>query len=278
MTINRKNKIVTLHPFLQLQLAYMAEVNFDCYIYNGSMAVNRLWLVFEDNGCDISKIINPSMNQQFFMRAGFIYFIPCNQEIELNITSDISFISLHFNLDLYYGFDMFKNYQDCVMIENPTLVSKTQRLLNQNNDIKTLCHINDVIFNFCASLNVVRSEDVQRSILQKSKYEKILGFVERDCDATTTVAQLADMNNMRQDVFSRKFSHDMGETPKNFISMALIRKASKMLLIPDITVRQVAENLNFSSEYYFSRFFKKHTGTPPSLFRKLNEGKPFALY
>lgn len=273
MTINQKNKIITLHPFLDLQLAYMAVVNFDFHIYNGAMAVNRLLLVFEDNGCGNSKINNPSMNQEFFMRAGFIYFIPCNQEIELNITSDISFISLHFNLDLYYGFDIFKEYKDCVMTENPALVSKTKQLLNQDNDIKTLCHINNVIFNFCTSLNIIQPDDAQKSVFQKSKYEKILEFVERECDATTTVAMLAEMNDMRQDVFSRKFTHDMGETPKNFISMALMRKASKMLLIPNISVRKVAENLNFSSEYYFSRFFKKHTGTPPSLFRKLNEGK-----
>ena len=32
--------------------------------------------------------------------------------------------------------------------------------------------------------------------------------------------------------------------------------------------REVAGTLNFSSEYYFSRFFKKHSGQPPSAFQR----------
>ena len=34
------------------------------------------------------------------------------------------------------------------------------------------------------------------------------------------------------------------------------------------TAKEIAEKLNFSNEYYFSRFFKRSMKTPPGTFRK----------
>jgi AraC-like DNA-binding protein len=78
------------------------------------------------------------------------------------------------------------------------------------------------------------------------------------------------MSHMRQDVFSRKFTRELGLSPKAFVSRALVRKASLLLGGPGMTVKEAAGRLNFSSEYYFSRFFKQHTGLSPREFQRGN--------
>ena len=50
----------------------------------------------------------------------------------------------------------------------------------------------------------------------------------------------------------------------------LIAQTSRYLLCSPLSIREIAEHFRFSSEYYFSNFFKRHTGTTPSAFRKAN--------
>lgn len=269
MTIEHKEKLLTLNAFFQLRMAYAAVVNsYECHVRKNTRAVNRLLLVFKDDGRGDCVLRNPGAGQRFRMRAGCLYFIPCNLEVDLDITPGISFVSLHFNLDLFYGFDVFGSYRRCETVKNPSLVSETRQLLGREDELRTLCRVNEIIFRLCASWLPAQTSDIQKSLAVCRRYGDVLEFVQKAGDAATTVEALADMKGMRKDVFSRRFTRDVGVTPKDFISKTLMRKASKMLLSPGVTVRAVAEGLNFSSEYYFSRFFKKHSGQPPSVFQR----------
>jgi len=270
MTIDQKKNLLTLHNYFRLRMTYAAVVgSYEIHARN-AMAVNRLLMVYEDDGRGGRVIRDLDTGRQLPMRTGFLYFVPCNYETGFDITPGISFVSLHFNLDLFYGFDLFENYRHCEMIENPSLVSSTRRLMDCGDEVEILCRVNELIFGFCASLLAGRTVNIQKNIVIWRKYEKILGFIQKSGDATATVEMLADMIGMRKDVFSRTFTRDMGITPKDFLSNTLMRKASEMLLTPGVTVRSVAEQLNFSSEYYFSRFFRKHAGLAPKAFQRFN--------
>ncbi len=52
------------------------------------------------------------------------------------------------------------------------------------------------------------------------------------------------------------------------ISEKLLLKSKWELLHTNKPVKQVADALGFKDEYYFSRFFKKHVGVSPKLFRQ----------
>ncbi len=53
-----------------------------------------------------------------------------------------------------------------------------------------------------------------------------------------------------------------------YIHNKKIREAEKMLSENKKTLKQISEDLGFSNEYYFNRFFSKHTGMTPGDFRK----------
>ncbi|MCK4983073.1 MAG: helix-turn-helix domain-containing protein [Victivallaceae bacterium] len=40
------------------------------------------------------------------------------------------------------------------------------------------------------------------------------------------------------------------------------------MLVPQASVKETATKLKFSSEFYMSRFFKKHTGLSPSKYQQ----------
>jgi len=47
----------------------------------------------------------------------------------------------------------------------------------------------------------------------------------------------------------------------------VIIEAKVLLRTPSYNVAQVAEELHFSDQFFFAKFFKKHTGLTPSQFR-----------
>ena len=57
-------------------------------------------------------------------------------------------------------------------------------------------------------------------------------------------------------------------TPKNFLSGVLIKQACRLLLQKRCTIKEVADQLGFNNEFYFSRFFKKFMHVSPGQYRE----------
>ena len=109
--------------------------------------------------------------------------------------------------------------------------------------------------------------------MRRPEYRPLIDFIAANASASTTVEHLAEFMKMRPDVFSRKFSADIGVTPKKFLTRFLLRRASDLLLRPGCRVKEVAAELGFTSEFYFSRFFHKNTGIPPRQYREFYQNR-----
>ena len=90
--------------------------------------------------------------------------------------------------------------------------------------------------------------------------------------ATTTVNELAAMMDIRPETFSREFSRVFGISPKDYLQNLLTSHAITLLQQPNLSIKKISKTLGFSSEFYFSKFFKRRTGSSPanSRFRQVN--------
>jgi len=54
---------------------------------------------------------------------------------------------------------------------------------------------------------------------------------------------------------------------KGVYGLAAILQIAKASEVAPISIKEIAERLGFSDEYYFSAVFKIHEGVPPGVFR-----------
>lgn len=59
-----------------------------------------------------------------------------------------------------------------------------------------------------------------------------------------------------------------GQTAGTYIDNLVIAEAKNLLRDPALTIAQVADQLDFSDQFFFSKFFKRYTGITPSGFRR----------
>lgn len=78
----------------------------------------------------------------------------------------------------------------------------------------------------------------------------------------------ADRMNLSSDAFSKKIKQLAGKTPSKIIQERVVLEAKKQLHLTHKSVKEIAFEMNFDDEFYFSRFFKKMIGVSPSKFRK----------
>ncbi len=70
--------------------------------------------------------------------------------------------------------------------------------------------------------------------------------------------------------FAHMFKSCTGASPLEYIMRIRIEKAMHYLVYTDLPITEIAEITGFSSQNYFGRMFKKHTGTTPKKFAAEN--------
>ena len=77
----------------------------------------------------------------------------------------------------------------------------------------------------------------------------------------------ADSLHISQTYLSRVIRQISGKTVNNYIVEALYTDARRLLVFTDLTVKEIAEQLGFSDQSSFGKFFKKKSETSPANFR-----------
>lgn len=73
---------------------------------------------------------------------------------------------------------------------------------------------------------------------------------------------------MTANTFSKKCRQQFHKPPSFLIQERVILEAKKLIHLSLKSMKEIAAELNFDDEHYFSRYFKKHTGISPTAFRE----------
>ena len=81
------------------------------------------------------------------------------------------------------------------------------------------------------------------------------------------LAELATRFGMSYSTLQRLFKEYLGVTPSQYLAQERLRLAKKYLIETALPLKEIAEALDFSSEFYFMQVFKRLTGMTPTQWR-----------
>lgn len=97
-----------------------------------------------------------------------------------------------------------------------------------------------------------------------------LRFLEavRDCRGVSlTVSEFATKLGTTKEKLDELARVHTGKTAQNVIYSLVISEAKRLLMYQDMSIKEIAYQLGFSDPFYFSNFFKKHSGQSPKAYK-----------
>lgn len=115
-------------------------------------------------------------------------------------------------------------------------------------------------------------EKIKQYVIKKARNE-----VEKKENSMNLSTYLSDQLNYEYTHLSSVFSEIEGRTIENFFIEQRIEKAKELLIYGQMTLSEIAFEMDYSSVAYLSNQFKKITGLTPSHFKKVGIAKRKAL-
>ena len=115
----------------------------------------------------------------------------------------------------------------------------------------------------------------QKKLTTKSRYDCIRAGIELlEKNSDLSLSQIALQCGVSECYFRRLFKEYSGESPIQFLQHHRIEKAKQLLLSEeDYSIGEIAQMLDFSDIYHFSKTFKKLLGVSPTLFLETERKK-----
>lgn len=115
--------------------------------------------------------------------------------------------------------------------------------------------------------HIVHSEiiDVQTS----QKVEKVKQYINLHSKGHISTRILAEQLNISQTALCNAFKKETGMTISGYADGIRIKQAKDLLKTTALSIKEISAQLGYSDQNYFSRQFKKRSGTSPEKFRKL---------
>ena len=83
-----------------------------------------------------------------------------------------------------------------------------------------------------------------------------------------TVSELAERANISCGYFRVLFREVTGETPVEYLTKLRLKNACMLLYQTNLSIKEIASQVGFSDQLYFSRVFSKYYGMSPLKFRR----------
>jgi len=102
----------------------------------------------------------------------------------------------------------------------------------------------------------------------EQRFEQIRKYIENNVCSRIATEDIAHHLYLSDKQVCRIISQHTGLSTKKYINSILLQKAKILLKDTNLSIKEISEMLGFTSEFYFSQFFKREEGYTSKQFRK----------
>ncbi|MTI31740.1 helix-turn-helix domain-containing protein [Xanthovirga aplysinae] len=227
-------------------------------------------------------------NNQYNIQPPCIFFLSPGQAHKLELSQDIAGYIFLFTAEFYLLHKNNKNkllelpFFFNIKQENPPLrllSLEDQQLLIQlfkrgcqlmqdpNDQFEIINALLDLILNLCHQLYPKQLKSVEKGkgqILVK----RFRQLIEEKYQENPTIQQYADWLHVTPNHLTQTVKSLVGKTSSELIQEKTILEIKRLLIYTDLTASEIANQLNYHDQSYFTKFFKRATGMTPTEFKK----------
>lgn len=209
----------------------------------------------------------------------------------IEMSSGLEIISISFTIDFLFKNSFKKNEfnsLDLFTVNNiPKLkLSKEEKntsvilskLLAKNNNVTTVnmpfrteivIHTFGLLLYLYGSILKKKYPNLEADLSRQEELTlRFLKILNENLKNERSVQFYADVLCVTSGHLSKVLKEVSGKTASKLIDNAVIMEAKILLKSPELTIAQITNELQFSNQSFFGKYFKKHTGFSPSKFRK----------
>jgi len=109
---------------------------------------------------------------------------------------------------------------------------------------------------------------IRNSRIYSKQVIKAIDYISEHLHEKIKMQDVVDHLSLSIPYFSRLFKAETGVTFSDYLTIKKVEVASDMLRFSENTTSEISNVLNFSSQSYFIKIFKKYTGMTPSEYKK----------
>lgn len=227
-------------------------------------------------------------DDEFEAKAGEIYLTPPGvYHAQKNAHEDGNYLEYSINCDFFYKknidaeaeqiYRLLSSIKCKAAIDKYAIMEYFYKALEEAyyefagyySNIKSLASVIIVLAVRALTENKISSNNNIPQKYKKDDYRFMLiqQFIEDNLCSNICTIDIASYMFLSDKQVYRIVKEKTGESTKKYINTIRLRKAKELLKDTELNIRQISEMLGFSSEYYFSQFFKREEGFPPSEYR-----------
>lgn len=110
------------------------------------------------------------------------------------------------------------------------------------------------------------------AVAYEADIRKAVAYLQTHLEEKIQLSELARELHLSERNFRKRFTEEMGVSPKAYLQTARLQRARELLRAGEQSVSAISEAVGYYSQFQFSRDFKKEFGLSPSAFRSGESG------
>lgn len=247
--------------------------------YSGLAKLGQEWK--QSNGCSpFSRLYYIIQGEGYLMlddtclslKAGKVYLIPAGLVYGYGCQEYMEQLFFHVNYTYINGIDLFRECRQVYDREVSPQEMEQLKLLYLSDKLADAfllkAKLLDELANFMSMAHLKEARTKNFSPL----VEQMFYLAQNPVNANNRVSDLAEHLHVSPSTLTKRFHQETGMTPGEYMDQLIISKACNLLLTEEYSIARIAEELGFSDQFYFAKYFRKQMLVSPSGYRKQMRG------
>ncbi len=205
--------------------------------------------------------------REILMRPGYVYLIPLDVVHDYACAQSMEKLWFHFNIELYDGSDLFSGLSECYEAPFDASLVEVARAGYLEGTPAGALLASALLYHTAARFGTLTGVDDRIEREYSPLLRALFPLVRTSISSKMTVRGLAAWLNVSESTLAKRFRAETGMTLGRYLDTMLMQRARRLLL-SEMAIADIAEQLEFCDQFYFSRYFTQHQGETPSRYRR----------